>query len=270
MESNLIDPSSFWRFVADNPEAMHFVTWLYSDIGTLSSLRHMSGYGVNTYVWKNARGVRHFVKYHWLPCAGQTCIDSETAARLAGENPDIAGEDLYRAISSGKPVEYDLCVQLMRPEDAKDLSFDPLDATKVWDEEAYPLMLVGRLSLNKNPDCYKEQIEKAAFSPSNLLCGIELSNDKLLQGRSNIYWDAQRYRIGTDFRNVPVNREARWAPGCAVTSGEGVYVQGELVRRDIRNTDDFSQASERYGCLDKTGRERLRPKYRRGFKASRP
>lgn len=255
--NNLMDPNRFWDFVARAPESLHFITWLYSDVGTVKSLRHLRAYGVNTYVWRNAQGERRFVKYHWIPLAGTQFIDRQEAARLAGENPDIAGQDLYDAIAAGTPVEYELRVQLMDPADEGTLPFDPLDDTKVWDEEAYPLMPVGRMRLNRNPDDYLNQVEKVAFSPANLLEGAELSADKMLQGRSFIYWDAQRRRLGPDFRSLPVNSEEEWRPGDVVTSGNGLLWQGRATRADISRQDDFQQAGQRYQSLSDLERAHL-------------
>jgi Catalase len=247
--SNLIDPERFWKFVSRAPEATHFVTWLYSDVGTVKSLRHIRGFGVNTYVWRNADGVRRYVKYHWLPVAGEEYIDRQEAAKLSGENPDIAGQDLYNTIASGVPVQYELWVQLMDPGDENYLPYDPLDCTKVWDEQKYPLYPVGRLILNRNPDNYMEQVEKAAFSPANLLEGAELSDDKLLQARANIYWDSQRRRLGPDFRSIPINHQENWTPDDQLTSGSGRHVEGQLVRSELPNPDNFSQAGQRYFSL---------------------
>ena len=167
--NNLMDPERFWSFIARAPESTHFVVRLYSDAGTVKSFRHMPGHSVNTYVWRNGQGVRSYVKYHWVPYAGEQYIDSQEAARWNGENPDIAGQDLYDAIAKGKPVVYGLYVQLMNPKDETILPYDPLDDTKVWDERQYPLIPVGRMTLNRNPDNYMEQVEKVAFSPSNLI-----------------------------------------------------------------------------------------------------
>lgn len=247
--NNLIDQNRFWDFIARAPEATHFITWLYSDAGTLKSLRHLRGYGVNTYTWVNKDGKRRYVKYHWLPKAGEQYIDRQEAARLAGENPDIAGQDLYDTIAKGQPVEYELNVQLMDPEDQESLPFDPLDDTKTWDQEQYPLMPVGLLTLDRNPTDYTAQTEKLAFSPANLLDGAELSNDKMLQGRSTIYWDAQRRRLGPDFRDIPINKGRDWTPDSTITSGNGQYVSGELTRSDIPKQDDFAQAGQRYDIL---------------------
>ena len=256
-KNNLIDPDRFWSFVARAPESIHFVVRLYSDAGTVKSLRHIPGHSVNTYVWRNAQGIRKYVKYHWYPFEGVQYIGREEANRLAAENPDYAGKDLYDAIACGKPVEYGLYVQLMDPKDEANLSYDPLDDTKVWDEKEYPLIPVGKMVLNKNPDNYMEQVEKVAFSPSNLLDGAELSDDKMLQGRANIYSDSQRRRIGAEFRKLPVNQQQNWTPANQVTSGDGRYVEGKLERTSITKQDDFGQAGEFYTRLTQIEKEHL-------------
>lgn len=255
--NNLIDPERFWSFIARAPEATHFLVWLYSDYGTVKSLRHIRGHSVNTYVWRNAEGNATFVKYHWLPLAGLEYIDRQEAAKLAGENPDYAGKDLYDAIAAGELVEYGLYVQLMNPQDAAHLSFDPLDDTKIWEEQQYPLHAVGRLVLNRNPSNFMDEVEKIAFSPSNLLEGVELSEDKMLQGRTNIYSDSQRRRIGPDFRKLPINHQQAWTPKALITSGSGNYVEGQLVRSEIPKTDDFAQAGKFYNELSAEDQEHL-------------
>jgi catalase len=255
--NNLADPEQLWGFIARAPEATHFITWLYSDVGTVKSLRHIRGFGVNTYVWRNAQGVRRYVKYHWLPLAGEEYLDRQEAAALAGVNPDISGQELYDTIAAGNPAQYELQVQLMDPQDANSLPYDPLDCTKVWDEQQYPLLPVGRLTLDRNPDNYMEQVEKVAFSPSNLLEGAELSDDKLLQGRANIYWDSQRRRLGPDFRKIPVNNQENWTPEDLVTSGSGRLVEGRLVRSELPNPDNFTQAGQRYLSLSPVMQDHL-------------
>jgi len=255
--NSLIDPERLWSFVARAPECTHFLVRLYSDAGTVKSLQHIPGHSVNTYVWKNAQGVRTYVKYHWMPLAGVQYIDRQESARLACENPDYAGQDLFDALNAGKPFEYGLYVQLMNPQDESYLPYDPLDNTKIWDERQYPLQPVGRMVLNSNPDHYMEQVEKLAFSPSNLLEGAELSDDKLLQGRANIYWDSQRRRLGPDFRKIPINHQQNWMPESLVTSGNGRFVEGRLVRSDIPKQDDFTQAGQYYHALAPLQQERL-------------
>lgn len=256
-KNNLIDPDRFWSFVARAPESIHFVVRFYSDAGTVKSFRHIPGHSVNTYVWINAQGIRKYVKYHWYPFEGVQYIGREEANRLAAENPDYAGKDLYDAIAAGKPVEYGLYVQLMDLKDEANLSYDPLDDTKVWDEKEYPLIPVGKMVLTKNPDNYMEQVEKVGFSPSNLLDGAELSDDKTLQGRANIYSDSQRRRIGAEFRKLPVNQQQNWTPANQVTSGDGRYVEGKLERTSITKHDDFVQAGEFYMMLSPIEKEHL-------------
>ncbi|MEH7280144.1 catalase [Bacillus toyonensis] len=256
-KNNLIDPDRFWNFVARAPESIHFVVRLYSNVGTVKSLRHIPGHSVNTYVWRNAEGNRKYVKYHWYPFEGVQFITSKEATKLAAENPDYSGKDLYDAIEAGKSVEYGLYVQLMDPKDEVHLSYDPLDDTKVWDEKMYPLIPVGKMVLNKNPENYMEQVEKVAFSPSNLLDGAELSDDKMLQGRANIYSDSQRIRIGPEFRKLAINQQQNWTPANQITSGDGRYVEGKLERAPITKQNDFTQAGEFYTKLQPIEKEHL-------------
>lgn len=255
--NNLIDPERFWSFIARAPEATNFLVWLYSDYGTVKSLRHIRGHSVNTYVWRNAEGIVTYVKYHWLPIAGLEYIDRQEAAKLAGENPDYSGKDLYDTLAAGEIVEYGLYVQLMDPRDEAILPFDPLDDTKVWNEQQYPLHAVGRLVLNQNMKNFMEEVEKIAFSPSNLLEGAELSEDKMLQGRTNIYSDSQRRRIGPNFRKLPINQQQDWTPESLITSGSGKYVAGQLIRSEIPKTDDFTQAGQFYEDLTPEDQEHL-------------
>ena len=243
--NGLIDPNRFWEFVARTPESTHFITWLYSDMGTVKSLRHIRGSSVNTYVWCNEAGERRFVKYHWIPMAGEEFINQEEAMKLAGENPDIAGQDLYDAIAKGQPVEYELRVQLLLPEEAESLSFDPLDDTKIWPGGQNPLRAGGAAALDRNPENILHQVEELAFAPTNLLEGAELSADKMLQGRSFIYKDAQRFRLGPDF-----GRSQSTAPGelgrpqPTLSSGKGIRLSGDIVREEIPRADDFSTRQE--------------------------
>ncbi|KKE78924.1 catalase [Bacilli bacterium VT-13-104] len=255
--NNLMDPERLWRFVANTPETTHFIVRLFSDHGTIKSFRRIPGHSVSTYVWRNSEGKRHYIKYLWFPFDGVEYITSKEAERLAAINPDYAGEDLFQTIANGRTVEYGLYVQMMDPRDEEQLPFDPLDDTKVWDAKMYPFHPVGKMVLNRNPENYMEQVEKIAFSPSNLLDGAELSDDKIIQGRANVYWDSQRYRIGPQFRKVPVNAQKHWRPGDLQTSGEGRYVEGKLVRSDIAKQDDFSQAGDFYRSLSQTGKSNL-------------
>ncbi len=255
--NNLADPELFWSLFAEYPETTNMLVWFFSDLGTVKSLRHIPGYSVSTYVWRNAQGVRRYVKYNWVPMAGQQYIDRQEAQALACKNPNIAGNDLYNHIAQGNTVEYELRVQLMDPEDAETLPFDPLDDTKVWDEAQYPYLPVGRMVLNQNPDDYSQQVDKLAFNPANLLPGLEFSDDKVLQGRTFIYSDAQRHRLGPDYRNIPVNRQPDWSPASMVSSGNGRYVAGEIMRAEIPNPDNFTQAGQRYESFSAVEKQHL-------------
>ena len=135
----------------------------------------MEGFGVNTYKWVNAEGKAVYVKYHWKPKAGIETIDRHEATRLAGEDPDIATRDLHETIASGKTVEFELYVQIMEIADELKQDFDPLDATKTWPEDKFPLMPVGKMVLNRNPENFFAEVEQAAFCPASIVPGIEFS-----------------------------------------------------------------------------------------------
>lgn len=244
--TNLRNAERLWSLFADYPEAIHMLLWLFSDYGTVKSFRQMRGYSVNTYNWINAQGKRYYVRYQWLPAAGEQYIDEQEATLLAGKNPDIAGLDLHSTIALGSPVEYDLLVQLMDPADEAALTYDPLDATKIWDETAYPPVTVGRMTLYSNPLSYLEQVEKLAFDPLNLVTGIELSDDKLLQGAAHIFSDAQRYRLGPDYRSISVNKTKNTVVGDIISSGDSRQLTGAITRQAISRQDDFSQAGKTF------------------------
>jgi catalase len=280
--------SRFWDFISLAPESTHMITWLFSDRGTVKSYRKMEGFGVNTYKWVNAKGKVVYVKYHWKPKAGIETIDRHDATRLAGEDPDIATRDLYETIASGKTVEYELNVQIMNPAEEFNQNFDPLDATKTWPEDKFPLMPVGKMVLNRNPENYFAEVEQAAFCPASIVPGIDFSADKLLQGRIFSYADTQRHRLGANYLQLPVNRPQvpvnnnqrdgamqyapygggtvnyepstlaggmpREAPATATTHG---HLEGDMMRQKISLTNDFKQAGERYRSLRKVDQDHL-------------
>jgi catalase len=205
-QTNAKDPDMFWDFLSLTPESLHQVTILFSDYGTPKTFRNMHGYGSHTFKWINAEGKGVWVKYHFISEAGSDNWTDEEATRLAGENPDFATLDLFNHIASGKEAVWNLSVQIMPLEDAATYRFDPFDVTKVWYHADYPLIPVGRMVLNRNPENYFAEVEQAAFSPANVVPGISFSPDKMLQGRLFGYNDAHRYRIGTNYLQVPVNR----------------------------------------------------------------
>lgn len=205
-DSNLRNVEHFWDFISCTPESTHVIAWLYSDIGIVSNYAKMNGYGVNTFIWVNAAGTRRYIKYHWKSLQGVEVISRQKAAELAGTNPDYAASQLYQDIACGCFPSYELYVQMMCEKDVCKLDYDPLDATKIWCEEDFPLCKVGTMTLNRNPENYFAQVEQAAFCPSSLVPGIELSADKLLQGRAFAYADTQRYRLGANYSQLPINR----------------------------------------------------------------
>jgi len=280
--------SRFWDFISLTPESTHMITWLFSDRGTVKSYRKMEGFGVNTYKWVNTEGKAVYVKYHWKPRAGIETIDRHEATRLAGEDPDIATRDLYETIASGKTVEYELCVQIMEIADEFKQDFDPLDATKTWPEDKFPLMPVGKIVLNRNPENFFAETEQAAFCPASIVPGIDFSADKLLQGRIFSYADTQRHRLGPNYLQLPINRPQvpvsnnqrdgamqyasygggtvnyepntlaggmpREVPATVTTHG---HVEGNIMRQKISLTNDFEQAGERYRSLSKMDQDHL-------------
>lgn len=204
--TNLKDPNAVWDFWSLSPESLHQVTILFSDRGIPKTFRHMNGYGSHTFKWTNADGESVWIKYHFKTDQGIENMSAEEATRLAGEDPDYATRDLSEAIARGDFPSWSLYVQIMPLEDANTYRFDPFDVTKVWSQKDYPLIPVGRMVLDRNPNNYFTEIEQAAFAPSKIVPGIGFSPDKMLQGRLFSYSDTHRYRIGTNYEALPVNR----------------------------------------------------------------
>ncbi|MCJ7631057.1 catalase, partial [Candidatus Bathyarchaeota archaeon] len=167
--------NSFWDFISLTPESTHMIIWLFSDRGTPKSYRMMEGFGVNTYVWVNSERKRIYVKYHWKPKLGVLTLDRHEATQLAGSDPDYLSRDLWDTIANRGEVEYELCVQLMETKDELKQDFDPLDPTKTWPEDKFPLMPVGKMILNRNPKNFFTEVEQAAFCPASIVPGIEFS-----------------------------------------------------------------------------------------------
>jgi catalase len=200
------DNNMQWDFWTLTPESAHQVTWLFGDRGTPRTWRHMNGYGSHTYMWVNAAGEKFWVKYHFKTDQGIECFTAEEAAAMVSQDPDFHRRDLFDAIVRGEHPSWTLYVQVMPYEDAKTYRFNPFDLTKVWPHSDYPLIKVGRLVLNRNPENFFAEIEQAAFEPSALVPGIGVSPDKMLLGRMFAYADTHRYRIGTNYLQLPVNK----------------------------------------------------------------
>ncbi|GEK80871.1 catalase [Agrococcus baldri] len=204
--SNLRDNDMQWDFWTNSPESAHQVTWLMGDRGLPKSWRFMDGFGSHTYQWINAAGERFWVKYHFKTNQGNDFLPQAEADQLAGSDADHHIRDLYEAIERGEHPTWQLHVQVMPYEDAKTYRFNPFDLTKVWPHADYPLIPVGTMTLNRNPENYFAEIEQAAFSPASFVPGIAASPDKMLQARIFSYADAHRYRIGVNHADLPVNR----------------------------------------------------------------
>ena len=289
-DSGLRDNNMQWDFWTLNPETAHQVAYLMGDRGLPRTWRHMNGYGSHTFMWANAAGERFWVKYHFKSDLGWATLTNTEAAEIAGADADYHRRDLFEAIERGDHPSWTLHVQVMPYADAKTYRFNPFDLTKVWPHSDYPLIPVGRMTLNRNPENFFAEIEQAAFSPGNVVPGIGLSPDKMLLGRSFAYNDAQRNRIGTNFHQLPVNRPRvetntymfdgqmafehsadaavyapnsrgrGWADGGAAVE-ESWALDGEMVRSAYSlhaEDDDFGQAATLVReVMDDAERDRL-------------
>ena len=204
--SGLRDNHMQWDFWTLNPESAHQVTYLMGDRGIPATLRHMNGYGSHTYMWINAAGEKCWVKYHFHSNQGVVNMTGAVADAIAGKDADFHRRDLRDAIANGDHPSWALSVQVMPYDDAKTYRINPFDLTKIWPHADYPLIRVGTMTLNRNPDNFFAQIEQAAFEPSAIVPGIGFSPDKMLLGRVFAYADTHRYRIGPNYLQLPVNR----------------------------------------------------------------
>ncbi|WP_099024491.1 catalase [Mycolicibacterium palauense] len=203
--TNLRDHHMQWDFWTLSPESAHQVTWLMGDRGIPKTWRHMNGYSSHTYSWINAEGRMFWVKYHFKTDQGIDFLTQEDADRLAGEDGDYHQRDLYDSIDGGDFPSWTLKVQIMPFEDAKTYRINPFDLTKIWPHADYPLIDVGKMTLNRNVEDYHTQIEQAAFEPNNIVPGTGLSPDKMLLARGFSYADAHRARLGVNYKQIPVN-----------------------------------------------------------------
>ena len=267
--SGLRDNDMQWDFWTLNPESAHQVTYLMGDRGMPASWREMNGYGSHTFMWVNAAGEKFWVKYHFHSDQGIRNLTQEAANEIAGEDADFHRRDLQEAIDDGDFPSWTLSVQVMPYEDAKTYRFNPFDLTKVWPHSDYPLIKVGTMTLNKNPDNFFAQIEQASFAPSSIVPGIAFSPDKMLLGRVFAYADTQRYRIGPNYQQLPVNRHrvegalhlpVRRSDGLR-PHGRPVEVRAELLRRPVQRRDRRGRG--RLGGRRRDGARGLRAARRR-------
>jgi catalase len=274
-------PKRVFDFASQTPESLHMFMLVLSPRGIPASYRTMQGFGVNTYKWVNAADETKLVKYHWLPKQGVKSWTEADAAVQQGRELGVHTKDLYGAIERGEYPEWELNVQLMDDHDHPELDWDPLDDTKVWPEEQFPLRPVGRMVLDRAPENFFAESEQIAFGTGVLVDGLDFSDDKMLVGRTFSYSDTQRHRVGPNYLQLPVNQaknaqvstnqrdgamtyqvdgtgenpHVNYEP--SITGGlseadapggieHGPVIEGRLTRKRIPRTDDYTQAGERY------------------------
>jgi catalase len=204
--TNCKSATMMWDFWSLNPESLHQVTILMSDRGTPYGYRHMDGFGSHTFSLINANNERVWVKFHFKTAQGIKNFTDEEAGTMRGKNPDFAQHDLLTSIDDGDFPKWNVKIQIMTEEQAKTYHWNPFDLTKVWPHGDFPLIDVGVMELNENPDNYFAHVEQAAFAPAHVVDGVSYSPDKMLQGRLLSYPDAHRYRLGANYEQIPVNK----------------------------------------------------------------
>jgi catalase len=291
--TNIQDMNRFFDFVSLTPEATHMVTWLLSPWGIPANYREMEGSGVNTYKLVNAAGETHLVKFHFQPKQGVRNLTQEQANAIQATNFNHATQDLYQAIDRGDFPEWEMAIQVMSDDEHPELDWDPLDVTKRWPEDQFPLLPVGRIVLDRNPVNYHAEVEQVAFGTGVLVDGVDFSEDKLLQGRTFAYSDTQRYRVGPNYLQLPIN-----APRCPYATNQSggqmdfrgsevaaaggnphinyepssrnglhqqqpagppprPYVSGHVGRQPIGRPCNYKQAGERYRTFQDWERQEL-------------
>ena len=218
-----------WDFWSLSPETMHQVTILMSDRGIPASYRHMHGFGSHTYSLINDKNERFWVKFHFKTRQGIKNLTNDEAAQIIAKDRESNQRDLFESIEKGDFPSWDFKIQIMTQDQAKSVKFNPFDLTKTWSHKEFPLIDVGVMTLNENPKNYFNEVEQAAFSPSNIVSGISFSPDKMLQARIFSYPDAQRYRIGTHYAQLSVNRPI---------SEINTYVTGGAMNNGMYELDD--------------------------------
>ncbi|MDT0443498.1 catalase [Streptomyces johnsoniae] len=285
-------PARIFDFMSQTPESMHMLVNLFSPRGIPADYRHMQGFGVNTYKWVNEQGETKLVKYHWMPKQGVRSMTEADAAAIQANELGHATKDLYEAIRRGDHPEWELLVQMMDDHEHPELHFDPLDDTKTWPEQEFPPRPVGRMVLDRTVDNYFAENEQIAFGTGVLVDGLDFSDDKMLVGRTFSYSDTQRYRVGANYLQLPVNaakgaavrtnqRDGQMAIGVddsganpevnyepSITGGlreaeyrttddQGPEIHGRVTRKRIPRTNDYQQAGQRYLLMEQWERDDL-------------
>ncbi|MDY0376223.1 MAG: catalase [Desulfobacterium sp.] len=236
--TNLRSAKNNWDFWTSLPEALHQVTILMSDRGLPATYRHMHGFGSHTYSMINNKNERYWVKFHFKSNQGIKNLTDQEAQELVGMDRESHQRDLYNSIENKKFPGWTLFIQVMPEKDAATCPYHPFDLTKVWFHGDYPMIEVGQMELNRNPENYFAEVEQAAFNPAHIVPGIGFSPDKMLQGRLFSYGDAQRYRLGVNHHLIPVN-----APRCPVHS----YHRDGMMRTDGNHGSTLSYEPNSYG-----------------------
>lgn len=205
-KTNLRSNTAMWDFWSLSPETLHQVMILMSDRGIPQDYRHMHGFGSHTYSFINAEGERFWVKFHFKSLQGIANFTDSEAASIVAKDREHSQRDLFENIAKGNFPKWRFCIQIMTEDEARNRKENPFDLTKVWSQKEYPLIDVGILELNRNPENYFAEVEQAAFNPASVVPGISFSPDKMLQGRLFAYADAARYRLGVNSDTIPVNK----------------------------------------------------------------
>lgn len=271
-QTHLRDADMFWDFISLRPETTHQVSFLFSDRGIPDGYRHMNGYGSHTFKMVNKDGKAVYCKFHLKTDQGIKNLPVDDAGRIAGDEPDYGIRDLYNAIAENKFPSWTMYIQVMTFDQAETYKYNPFDLTKVWPHSDFPLIPVGKVVLNRNPENYFAEVEQIAFSPANMVPGIEPSPDKMLQGRLFSYTDTHRHRLGPNYAQIPVNcpyakprtytrdgfmsqdRHQGGAPNYFPNSFNGPHedpaavppvfnVSGDVQRYDTSDEDNFSQVN---------------------------
>lgn len=243
-KTNLRSNEAMWDYWSLSPESLHQVTILMSDRGIPTAPMYMNGYGSHSYSFWNNKGERFWVKFHFKTQQGHRHYTNKEAAEVIGQTREKYQEELYGAIERGEYPKWKLMVQIMPEAEAEKTPYNPFDLTKVWPHADYPLIEVGIMELNKNPDNYFQYVENAAFSPSNIVPGIGFSPDKVLQSRIFAYADAHRYRLGTHYEALPPN-----APKSEVNH----YHKDGAMRfftNDFGNPDAYYEPNSKGGAIE--------------------
>ncbi len=287
-KTNMRSPTAMWDFWSLSPESLHQVTILFSDRGLPVGVRHVNGYGSHTYSFINVKNERVWVKFHFKTQQGHKHFTNKEAAEVVGKTRESTQEDLYYAIEKKDFPKWTFFIQVMTEAQAKQTTFNPFDLTKVWPHGDFPLIEVGEIELNRNPDNYFSEIELLALSPSNIIPGVSFSPDKMLQARIFSYADAHRYRLGTHYEALPVNKprcpmnhyhkdgsmrffenmpspDAYYEPNSfngpvehAQFREPPLAIEGDADRYNHREgNDDFSQPRALFNLFDDAQKERL-------------